>query len=194
MKDTRTLIEISLLVALAYVLQLFAIWYSRFFWPQGGSVSISLVPMAIIAYRHGAKLGLMAGIVYGVLSMTLAAAPLIHWLRVLLDFFFPLMGAAFIIGLWSKKIAAKEGLSIGVDVWLSTAIASLWRFVSHYLSGLWFFYMFAPEGVGMHIYSLVYNLPQQLFNWLICAPILVVLLKRYNFGKVAYKGMPSTLR
>jgi len=186
MKDTRTLVEISLLVALAFVLDVVSGFIFRFFWPQGGSISLSLVPMAMIAYRHGTKNGVMAGIVYGTISMMNATFALIHVMRVLFDFYLPMIGASVILGFWSKKIADAQG-SIGLSVWISIGLASFLRFVSHWLSGIFFFYMFAPDGMNVNLYSFVYNFPQQFFNWLLCAPLLVVLLKRYDFAKVTWK-------
>ena len=51
--QTKKLVEISILVALAFVLDYLANLFMGWFWPNGGSISISLVPLAIIAFRYG---------------------------------------------------------------------------------------------------------------------------------------------
>ena len=50
---TKKLVEISILVALAFVLDYVASIYSGWFWPFGGSISLSLVPLAILTFRYG---------------------------------------------------------------------------------------------------------------------------------------------
>ena len=37
--------------------------------PQGGSVSLVMVPLFLIAYRHGALWGMATGVVYSIIAM-----------------------------------------------------------------------------------------------------------------------------
>ncbi|MCL1949139.1 MAG: energy-coupled thiamine transporter ThiT [Turicibacter sp.] len=192
MNHTRTLVEISLLVALAYVLDLFAGVYSRLFWPQGGSVSAALIPMAIIAYRHGIKLGMLGGLALGILQL-IVGAYIVHPIQVLLDFLLPYIGACAIIGMWSKKMAVGHPRR-NARIWVSLFFASAFRFASHWVSGIVFFYMFAPEGMNTWVYSFVYNFPQQFFNWLLAGTLLAIMVKRYDFinaSAVLGNGKPA---
>ncbi|MBQ6907846.1 MAG: energy-coupled thiamine transporter ThiT, partial [Clostridia bacterium] len=65
MKNTRILAEMAITVALSCVLYFVRLWTM----PQGGCVSLEMVPILILAYRRGAKEATVAGAVYGVISI-----------------------------------------------------------------------------------------------------------------------------
>ena len=71
--QTKKLVEISILVALAFVLDYLANLFMGWFWPNGGSISISLVPLAIIAFRYGWIAGFTGGFVMGLLQLLTGA-------------------------------------------------------------------------------------------------------------------------
>ena len=48
---TRILVECALMIALAVVLDILPLPK----WPNGGSVSVSMVPIVFLSYRHGTK-------------------------------------------------------------------------------------------------------------------------------------------
>ena len=54
---TRILVECALMIALAVVLDILPLPK----WPNGGSVSVSMVPIVFLSYRHGTKWGLVTG-------------------------------------------------------------------------------------------------------------------------------------
>ena len=59
--------EISMAVALAAILNFLPLWRM----PQGGSLSLEMLPILIIALRWGAVPGMMAGAVYGLVQLAL---------------------------------------------------------------------------------------------------------------------------
>ena len=60
-KELRFIAEIGIFTALGLVLDYAAGWYSNFIFPSGGSISIAMVPIFIIAFRWGLKGGLTVG-------------------------------------------------------------------------------------------------------------------------------------
>ena len=67
-KTVRALVESAMMVALATVLSLLKIIEL----PYGGSVTVaSMLPMIILAYRHGLGWGFGAGVVYAALQQLL---------------------------------------------------------------------------------------------------------------------------
>ena len=61
MNKTRVLVECAILIALAIVLS-----YIKFdLGAEGGSVSLVMVPLVLIAFRHGSVWGIAAGLVFG---------------------------------------------------------------------------------------------------------------------------------
>ena len=57
----RALVEGALFVALAEILGFIKIWHM----PEGGSISLMMVPMVIYALRWGLRQGLLAGLAMG---------------------------------------------------------------------------------------------------------------------------------
>ena len=173
---TKKLVEISILVALAFVLDYVANVYSRWFWPFGGSISISLVPLAIIAFRYGWVAGFMGGFMMGTLQL-LTGAYIMHPIQVLFDY--PLPYAVLgICGLFLKSINFETKYR-SLYIWIATGIGSIARLVCHIISGVVFFVDYAPEGMDPVIYSVVYNTPFVLASYVLSAIILTVLYKRY---------------
>lgn len=152
--STRIIAEVSVFVALATILSFIKI-YS---FPQGGSITAgSMVPILWLALRRGPKIGLFSGFVYGLVQ--LAVQPYVyHPLQVFLDY--PLaFGMLGIIGFFKKN--AMIGVILGV----------FGRFFMHFLSGVIFFGIYAPEGWNPIVYSAAYNagyiIPEILISGLI---------------------------
>ena len=95
----QTLAEIGIAVALAAVLgQL------RFFvMPQGGSVSLELLPIIFVAVRSGVVPGLTAGLLYGLVQLFLPGAFVYHPVQAALDY--PL---AFMAWRWPVSCVVKR--------------------------------------------------------------------------------------
>jgi thiamine transporter len=159
--------EIGVAIALAAVLgqvRLFAM-------PQGGSVSLELLPVIFIAVRRGVVPGLVTGVVYGFLQLALPGAFVFHPLQALLDY--PLAFGALAVG---GFVAVTGWRSLAVAV----ALACAARLVFHFLSGLIFFAEYAPGWEAPWLYSLTYNVLYLLPEAVLTAVLLWPLLKAYD--------------
>ncbi|KAB3534863.1 energy-coupled thiamine transporter ThiT [Alkaliphilus pronyensis] len=138
--NTRIIVYGSLCIALSFVLSYIRLY--RF--PQGGSITpASMLPMFIFAIMFGPLPGIIAGFSYGLLN-TIQDPFIIHWAQFLLDY--PLaFGALGLAGLYKKNIA------------ISCFIGGFGRFFMSFLSGVIFFGSYAPEGMNVLLYSLIYN-------------------------------------
>ena len=99
--------------------------------PQGGSLNIAALPLAIYAVRNGVKWGVTAGAVYGVLILMWTGF-LYHPLSGLLDFIIP-PAAMGLAGLFKGN--PYWGIVLGCTVGM----------VSHILSGVIIFGHFMPD-------------------------------------------------
>lgn len=161
-KDTRVLTEAALAVALAFVLGLIKI----FEMPFGGSISLEMMPLILLALRQGPWVGMLAGSVYGMLDLAIQPFA-VHPVQVLLDY--PLaFGALGLAGFFSPTV---RGAVIG------TVVAVLARFVCHFLSGVVFFASYAPKGWNPALYSAAYNAAYLIPSLLVSLVIVVVLLR-----------------
>ena len=174
---TKKLVEMSILVALAFVLDYVANIYSGWFWPFGGSISISLVPLAIIAFRYGWVAGFLGGFTMGLLQL-LTGAYIMHPIQVLFDYPLPYAVLGF-AGFFASNVNAVEVGRRSLYIWLATGIGSIARLVCHIISGVVFFAYYAPEGMNPVVYSVGYNTPFVLASYILSAIILVILYKRY---------------
>ncbi|MDZ4166439.1 MAG: energy-coupled thiamine transporter ThiT [Coriobacteriia bacterium] len=160
MNPTRVRIaaEIGLTIALAAVLQLIAVWQL----PQGGSYSLTMAPLFVIALLRGPSAGLTAGALYGVIDFLIKPYPPLHPAQWILDYplAYALVGLAGFASLrWQRQVAEGRG---GSAFWTAivpgVALGALGRYVSHVASGLVFFSSYAIEaGQAPLIYSLAYN-------------------------------------
>ncbi len=159
--DTKVLAEVSVMVALSLVLNFIKVYQL----PQGGSITLgSMVPVLLISFRRGPKVGVFSGVVFGMAQMLLDG-----WfyspVGMILDY--PLaFGALGLAGIFRKTPL------IGVVVSLAT------RFLSHFISGVVFFGMYAPEGMSPLIYSAVYNGSYMLPEMVISGIFIYMLIQR----------------
>jgi len=181
-KETRIIAEIAILVGLAVVLDLLAGLFSPF--KQGGSISPAMLPIFIIAFRHGWKKGMFAGFIFALLQMVLGLSEIIGWIYdptpfkiwfvVFFDYIIPftLLGVAgFFKEPFKKPWSFILGISLGVFI----------RYICHGLSGVVVWGNFAADwGIGnVWVYSFVfYNLPYMASSFALCLLIGLSVYKR----------------
>jgi len=161
-RDTRVLTEAALAIALAFVLGLIKVFQM----PFGGSISLEMIPLILLALRQGPVVGVVTGAAYGLLN--LAVGPVVvHPVQVLFDY--PLaFGALGLAGFFRPTV---RGAVIGA------AVAVLARFVCHFVSGVVFFASYAPEGWNPYVYSGAYNAAYLVPSLVIALVVVVVLLR-----------------
>jgi thiamine transporter len=128
-----------------------------------------MVPMLWLALRRGPKIGIFAGVVYGLVQ--LAVLPQVYFpTQVLLDY--PLAFACIGLAGFFKKYAI-----------LGVVVAVTGRFIMHLFSGAVFFASYAPTGMNPWIYSALYNGSYMLPELLISI-FFIYLLQRSKVLKV----------
>ena len=155
--------EGALMIAMAFVLELLCVWLNTIsgvgaLLPFGGTITVSMLPIIYYSYRRGWLWGAGTGLVYSALQMALGFyVPPANtvWsliLCVLLDYViaFTVVGIA---DLFAKPFGSRKLLGYTAGA----VIVCLIRFVSSFLSGVVLWGAYAPEGMNVWIYSLVYN-------------------------------------
>ena len=179
----RCLCEGAIMLALAQVLGYLKLWTL----PNGGSVTLSMLPIFIFCIRWGVCPGLLASFAFGLLQLFLDVAYAAGWQSIIGDYLlaFAVMGFA---GLFRGK---KHGFYFGA------LLGTFLRFLVHYVTGatLWAEYM-PPEFFGMTmtspwIYSALYNgsfLLLSLALTLIVAALLEKPMGKYLHGEDLQKA------
>jgi thiamine transporter len=173
------LCEGAIFVALAFVLS----FIKAFELPQGGSISLVMLPLLVYAVRWGTPAGVLAGVVFGLLHMLMDGAYAWGWQSMLLDYLVA-FGALGLAGLGRSK---KGGIFWG------SLIGCFARFVVHFISGVTIYRLatgetgtvFGLSTTSAGLYSLLYNgwymLPSTVFCLLIFA-LLYKPLRKYLTG------------
>ena len=174
---TRMLCEGAIMVALALVLNQLKI----FRLPNGGSITLEMLPIFFYAVRWGVSPGLLAGFAFGLLQMFIDGAVAWGWQSLLLDYLvaFTPLGLA--------------GLFKGKDwgIFAGTVLGSVVRFIVHFISGITIYAIVAPTELfnmtftSPWMYSLAYNGSYMAIDMALCLVVFGLLykpLKKYFLG------------
>ena len=161
--ETKILAEGTVVIALTVILK--DILPPIYHLPQGGSVSAAgMVPLLWFSLRRGLRSGLEAGAVYGLVNMALGGY-IVDPVQALLDY--PIAFAALGLASIFRKYPPL-GVAVGIGG----------RFLAHFVSGVWFFAQYAPEGMNPAVYSAIYNGSYLIVELIVSAVILYIVAKR----------------
>ncbi len=163
------LCEGAVFVAMAQVLS----YLKLFELPQGGSITLGMLPIFLYCVRWGFGPGMLASFVYSVLQLVLDTAFFVGWQSILGDYIvaFTVLGLA---GLFHKQ---KYGLFYG------TVLGCLARFTVAWIVGatLWAEYMpdsfFGMTMTSPWFYSALYNGSYMLVDMILCLVVGALLYK-----------------
>lgn len=168
-KKTLALVESAVMIALASVLSLLKLADL----PAGGSVTFaSMLPIILISYRHGAKYGLAAGTVYGVIQQLLGLRTLSYvtgFASVLAVILLDYVIAYAVLGFGG--VFRKSGMSQSLALVSGAALASVLRYICHVVSGatVWVGLTIPTSAVlvGSLAYNATYMIPETLILLLV---------------------------
>lgn len=173
----RALTEGAIMVALAQ-----ALGYLKLFeLPNGGSISIGMLPIFVYCVRWGWKSGFLASFAYGILQLIFDGAYAWGPWSMLLDYILA-YGALGVAGFFSRK----KG-----DIFLGTVVGTLARFVFSFISGVTLYRIYEPTElmgatfVNPWLYSFVYNIS---YIGLSAVVILVIFAAAYKPMKKYFRG------
>ncbi len=158
MKQSKTVLaltESAVMVAFASVLSLFKLIDL----PYGGSVTVaSMLPVAIIAYRHGLGWGMISSLVYAVIQQLMGLSTLSYvtgWQSVVALIFLDYIIAFAVIGLAGifRKFVKNQALGLC----LGCFFVSLLRYACHVVSGATVWAGLSIPTEAALIYSFSYN-------------------------------------
>ena len=177
-KEIKMLTESAVMLALAFALSSAKL----FEMPLGGSVTVaSMLPIMVISFRWGSRAGLATAFLYSITQalQALAAGNVFPYCEgmdtliicIVFDYIFPftILGLA---GILIGKLKNKNAEMI-----LGTSFVVFLRFCSHFLTGVYIWGQWAPEGMGKYLYSFLYNGGFLGVDFAILMAVLVLILK-----------------
>ena len=179
------LTESAAMLALAFALSSAKL----FEMPLGGSVTIaSMLPIMVISFKWGGKAGLATAFLYSITQALQALSggnvfPYCDGIDTLIiciafDYLFPftILGLA---GVFVGKINNKNAEKI-----LGASLVVFLRFSSHFLTGVYIWGQWAPDGMGKYLYSFLYNVGFLGVDFAILLIVLVLILKSEEMKKL----------
>lgn len=159
-KKNGKITDIAVATALAVVLHFVKI----FALPQGGDVSLGMIPLIFVAYRRGAAAGITSGVLYGIITLMFDGV-IYHPMSVILDYILA-FGVLGIAGFFPKS-------TLGVIAGTTSAIGG--RFLCSLVSGAVLFGSYAPEGQNPWVYSLIYQATYLVPELFICLAVMLLI-------------------
>lgn len=154
----KVLTESAVMLALAFALSSAKL----FEMPLGGSVTVaSMLPIMIISFKWGNRAGLATAFLYSVTQalQALASGNVFPYCEgadtliicIVFDYLFPftILGLA---GVFYGKFK-----NTNIDFVVGASFVVFLRFCSHFLTGVYIWKQWAPEGMGKYLYSFLYN-------------------------------------
>ncbi len=168
------LVESAVMLGLATALSMVKLFQL----PLGGSVTLcSMLPVLLIAYKHGPKWGLGTGFVYGLIQLLLDLGKALSWgltpTALIVSFFvdyllaYMMLGFAGVYGKGLKQYVAG----------MCTAVVL--RFACHVISGVTAYASWLPKDWQGHLflYSIAYNGSFLLPDFAICLVVAVMIYR-----------------
>lgn len=173
----HVLTEIAIFSAIALVFDKFPL----FTMPQGGSVSLVMLPILLLSLRHGWLVGILSGLIVGTIQLFYGGY-FLNLFQVFLDYVLSYAGIGF-AGIAATFLHKQSKLSqASLFISLASLLGGSIRLLATYLSGIIFYADYAPADKPVWIYSFTYNISYILPSTAIACILLILLYKaRPNF-------------
>ncbi len=152
---TRVLVESAVMIAVATLLSLIKLADL----PYGGSITMaSMLPIAVIAYRHGLIPGFTAGLVFGVIQQLLGLKTLSYvttWQSIVAVIVLDYVVAFAVIGV-AGILRDRLGYQ-NLELTCGALLACILRYACHVISGATVWAGLSIPTAGALIYSFAYN-------------------------------------
>ncbi|WP_257009862.1 energy-coupled thiamine transporter ThiT [Evansella halocellulosilytica] len=178
-KRMTIMAEVAIMAALAFILDFF----SFKIWAQGGSVSLTMLPIFVMAFRRGLIASLATGLIVGLLNM-MYNPYIVHWLQGLIDYPIAFLVVGF-AGLFYFNKGVSNSRKI-ISITVGVFVGSLLRYLAHFTAGVVWFGEFAPEGTPVLVYSFTYNLTYMGPAFILC--LIVVLLLNKSSDRILHQA------
>ncbi|HEM2780904.1 energy-coupled thiamine transporter ThiT [Streptococcus suis] len=170
------LAEVAIFSAIALVFDKIPL----FTMPQGGSISLVMLPILLLALRHGLGVGVLTGGIVGTIQLFYGGY-FLNVFQVFLDYVLSYAGIG-LAGLVAPTLSKQKDLkNIILIITLASFLGGSIRLLATFLSGIIFYADYATPGMPVWFYSFTYNISYILPSTAI-ASILLILLYRARPG------------
>lgn len=144
--------------------------------PQGGSVSLVMLPILLLALRHGFGVGILTGGIVGTIQLFYGGY-FLNVFQVFLDYALAYAGIG-LAGLLAPTLHKQNKLpQASLVISLAALLGGSIRLLATFLSGIIFYADYTPAGKPVWLYSFTYNISYILPSTIIACILLILLYK-----------------
>jgi thiamine transporter len=177
MNESGTHFEAKVLAEIIVFATLSAALYTirPFSLPYGGSITLgSMVPVMWLSLRRGVRVGFFAGVIFGLAALIidvilLPYSPITNPIQVVLEY--PIaFGVLGLAGMFHSRSTTLAIIGVALSIFV--------KFLCHFIAGIVFWAYTVPEGWNPVAWSAVYNGSFLLVEFIICAILMYILVKK----------------
>lgn len=148
------LIEASIFAVLAFVIALL---------PKGiGPIKaeLGMIPIIILSYRRGLKTGVLSGFLWGFIKLATGNFTMLSVLQVFIEYLFAFSVSGLAGVGWKRlkaQIIANKWRNAFITIAWSTFFAVFIKYGIHFIAGVIYWNIYAPEGMNAVLYSFIVN-------------------------------------
>jgi len=144
------------------------------------SISLSMVPIFIVAFRWGVKASFISGFIWGILQIVTGDAWILTPLQAFIEYFvaFSFIGfAGLMMSVVQNAVRSQNRPKLITSVLVGVLIGSIGRYFWHFIAGVVFFANYAEEAGQTPIYfSFVTNSITMTANFIGCSIVIILIL------------------
>ncbi|SHE32262.1 thiamine transporter [Atopostipes suicloacalis DSM 15692] len=144
-------------------------------------IELGMVPIIVFSYRRGWKAGISSGFLWGLIKLTSGNITVLSVLQVFIEYVFA-FAVSGLAGVAWKKL--KEDVSLEkwshafITVAWSVFLAAFVKYGIHFIAGVIYWHLYAPEGMSPFIYSLIVNGSSGIASFIVVTLITSLLIYR----------------
>lgn len=179
-QSSKRLIEIALMSALGIILSLIPLQLGVI------NISLSLIPVILIALRYDLFAAFSTGLLIGFLKLLLGNAQILTPMQGILEYLLAFALAGIGAGLFAKVFQQHPSMLMII---LATFTSTLCRYSCHFIAGGIFWTKYAPQSFNPWLFSLIVNGLSGLLTSVICSIVLVLLFHYFPILFVSAKKL-----
>lgn len=147
-------IESAMFAVLAFVIALIPLGVGPF------EIELGMIPIILLSYRRGLKSGILGGFLWGFIKLALGNFTMLSVLQVFIEYLFAFAVSGLAGIAWKKlqkEVAAEKWSRVFITIAWSTFLAVFVKYGIHFIAGVIYWSIYAPEGMNAALYSFIVN-------------------------------------
>lgn len=168
-------IESAMFAVLAFVIALIPLSIGPF------EAELGMIPIIILSYRRGLKSGLLGGFLWGLIKLVSGNIIVLSVVQVLIEYLFAFAVSGLAGAGWKKmqqSVSSKEWRPAFITMAWSIFLAVFVKYSIHFIAGVVYWNIYAPDGMNASLYSFIVNGSSGLASFLIVGSIVAFIIYR----------------